>query len=78
MDKKNAKFYESTKYHLDECNATYKQAVSCIHDKSLKVNNNSLSRNGRKLDGYFVDMKSNDRGIKIRKNNFIFMFLKVM
>ena len=28
MDKKNAKYYESTKYHLDECNATYKQAVS--------------------------------------------------
>lgn len=77
MDKKNAKFYESTKYHLDECNVTYKQAVSCIHDKSLKVNNNSLSRNGRKLDGYFVDMKSNDRGIKIRKNKLGNFYLHV-
>ena len=77
MDKKNAKYYEFTKYHLDECNATYKQAVSCIHDKSLKVNNNSLSRNGRKLDGYFVDMKSNDRGIKIRKNKYGNFYLHV-
>lgn len=77
MDKRNAKYYESNKFNLDECNATYKQAVSCIHDKSLKRNNNSLSRNGRKLEGYFVDMKSNDRGIKIRKNKYGNFYLHV-
>ena len=68
MEKKKSNYYESTKYHIDECKATYRQVVSCIDDKALKINNNSLSRNGRKLDGYFVDMKSNERGIKIKKN----------
>ena len=37
MDKKNAKYYESTKYHLDECNATYKQAVSCIINTEIFI-----------------------------------------
>lgn len=67
----------SFKYYLKECQETYDQAVSCLDTKNLKKNKNYLQHNGRRLNGYFLDSKSNDNEITIKRNRLGGFYLNV-
>lgn len=68
MEKKKFNYYNSQKFYLKECQETYDQAVSCLDSRPVKKDKNNLQHNGRKINGYFVDMKSKDNEITIKRN----------
>ena len=68
MEKKKFNYYNSQKFYLKERQETYDQAVSCLDSRRVKKDKNNLQHNGRKLNGYFVDMQSKDNEITIKKN----------
>ena len=62
-------YYDSLKFYLKECQETYDQAVSCLDPKRVKKDKNNLQHNRRKLNGYFLDMKSKESEITIKENS---------